>query len=303
MASRRTVPGPASGTAAIGRPRSELAPRPAITDRVPDRDTAAPPAVLLCGGSGQRMGEVSTAVPKPMLTVGGRPLLIHIMRTLASHGTEDFVLAVGHLGQVVKDYFLRFQSHSSDFTVRLGAQPTVRYLRDMPEEGWTVTCADTGQNAGTGTRLRHAASLVPRWPIIVTYGDVLADVDTTELLRYHRSHGRLATVTVATPPARFGHVTVTREHRVLRFDEKPRTQAGLVNIGSFVFEQAAVERYIPTDRNVMLEEDPIRDMVADGELMAYRHVGYWQPVDTPKDLAAVRQEWESGSPPWKGCWE
>lgn len=261
--------------------------------------TNAPPAVLLCGGSGQRMTEMSGAVPKPMLTIGGRPLIVHIMRMLASHGTEDFVLTVGHLGQVIKDYFLRFHSNVADFTVRLGHQPAVRYLGDLPEEGWTVTCVDAGETAGTGTRLRHAAPFVPRWPIVVAYGDVLADVDTAELVRYHRAHGRLATVTVAMPPPRFGHVALTPAHRVLSFDEKPGTQPGLVNIGLFVLEQAAVERYIPADRNVMLEEDPIREMVADGELMAYRHDGYWQPVDTPKELAAVRQAWESGTPQWK----
>lgn len=259
----------------------------------------APPAVILCGGAGQRMGELSSAVPKPMLTVGGRPLLIHVMRALASYGTDDFVLATGHLGQVVKDYFLRFQSHAADFTVRLGARPTVRYLGRLPEEGWTVTCADTGETVGTGTRVRLAAGFVPRWPIIVAYGDVLADVDVTELVRYHRAHGRLATVTVAMPPARFGHVQLTRTHRVRRFDEKPETQAGLVNIGLFVLERDAVERYIPADANVMLEEEPIRGLVADSQLMAYRHDGYWQPVDTAKDLAAVRLAWESGSPQWK----
>jgi glucose-1-phosphate cytidylyltransferase len=265
---------------------------------------AAPPAVLLCGGAGQRMGELTAAVPKPMLTVGGTPLLMHIMRTLAIHGSDEFVLAVGHLGHVVKDFFLQFQAHAGDFTVRLGRQPSVAVHGDFPEEGWQVTCADTGEQAGTGTRLRAAARLVPRWPIVVAYGDVLADVDIAELVSYHRAHGRLATVTAAPPPARFGHLALTADHQVSRFAEKrlaetPGTEAGLVSIGFFVLEKAAVERYIPLDRDVMLEEDPIREMAADGELMAYRHDGYWQPVDTPKELAAARSEWDSGNAPWK----
>src|ERR1035438_4654033 len=151
----------------------------------------APPAVLLCGGAGQRMGDLAAAVPKPMLTVGGTPLLMHIMRTLATHGSDEFVLAIGHLGNVVKDFFLQFQAYAGDFTIRLGRQPSVAVHGEFPEEGWQVTCADTGEQADTGTRLRAAARLVPRWPIIVAYGDVLADVDVGRLMKFHRAHGRL----------------------------------------------------------------------------------------------------------------
>jgi glucose-1-phosphate cytidylyltransferase len=265
---------------------------------------SGPPAVVLCGGAGQRMGELAAAVPKPMLTVGGRPLLIHIMHTLAAGGSDDFILAVGHLGHVVKDFFLQFQAHSGDFTVRLGRQPSVAVHDSFPEEGWEVTCAETGEHAGTGTRLRTAARLVRRWPIIVTYGDVLADVDTTALMAFHQAHGRLATVTAAVPPARFGHLAIADDQRVARFDEKrlpdePGAQGAPVSIGFFVLEKEAVERYIPADRDVMFEEDPLRELAADGELMAYRHDGYWRPVDTPKELALARGEWDSGNAPWK----
>lgn len=264
----------------------------------------APPAIVLCGGAGQRMGELAAAVPKPMLTVGGTPLLIHIMRTLAASGSDEFVLAVGHLGYVVKDFFLQFQAHVGDFTVRLGRSPSVEVHDSFPEEGWEVTCADTGEHAGTGTRLRAAARLVRRWPIIVAYGDVLADVDIAALLAFHRAHGRLATVTAAAPPARFGHLAIADDHRVSRFDEKrfrdePQAQQEPVSIGFFVLEKAAVERYIPAGRDVMFEEDPIRELASDGELMAYRHDGYWRPVDTPKELALARGEWDSGNAPWK----
>lgn len=263
----------------------------------------APPALVLCGGAGQRMGELTAAVPKPMLAVGGTPLLIHIMRTLAAGGSEEFVLAVGHLGQVVKDFFLQFQAHAGDFTIRLGRRPSVEVHGSFPEEGWAVTCADTGEQAGTGTRLRAAARLVQRWPIIVAYGDVLADVDVPALLAFHQAHGRLATVTAAPPPARYGQLAITDDHRVARFLEKqhgeaPRPQHGLVSIGFFVLERAAVERYIPDGQDVMFEEDPIRQLASDGELMAYRHDGYWQPVDTPKELAVARGEWDSGQAPW-----
>lgn len=269
-----------------------------------DAAVQGPPAIMLCGGAGQRMGELSVAVPKPMLTVGGIPLLIHIMRTLAVGGSNEFIVAVGHLGYVVKDFFLQFQAHSGDFTVRLGRRPSVEMHDSFPEEGWEVTCANTGEHAGTGTRLRATARLVPRWPIVVAYGDVLADVDIAALLAFHEAHGRLATVTAARPPARFGNLSIADDHRVTRFDEKrlhqePSAGQGLVNIGFFVLEKAAVERYVPADEDVMFEEQPLRKLASDGELMAYRHDGYWRPVDTPKELAQARDEWDSGNARWK----
>jgi glucose-1-phosphate cytidylyltransferase len=271
---------------------------------LPEEALKAPPVTILCGGAGQRMGELAAAVPKPMLTVGETPLLMHIMRTLAAGGSNEFVLAVGHLGHVVKDFFLQFQAHAGDFTIRLGRRPSVEVHGSLPEEGWEVTCVNTGEQAGTGTRLRAAARLAQRWPIIVAYGDVLADVDVAALLAFHQSHGRLATVTAAPPPARFGHLAITDDQRVSRFEEKrfsgqPADQQGLVSIGFFVLEKAAVERYIPAGRDVMFEEEPIRELAADGELMAYQHDGYWRPVDTPKELALARGEWDSGNAPWK----
>jgi glucose-1-phosphate cytidylyltransferase len=266
---------------------------------VDGRGVTAPPAILLCGGAGQRMGDLAAAVPKPMLPVGGRPLLWHIMRGLAQYGTDDFVLAVGHLGHVVKDYFFRFHVHAVDFTVRLGRQPELRALGDTPEEGWSVTCIDTGERTGTGGRIRQVAQRIADGPVIVTYGDVLADVDVAELMRFHRSHGRLATVTAAAPPARFGNLALTG-NRVQRFDEKVAgNEQGLVNIGYFVLEKEAIERFIPAEPGVMFEEQPIRDLVAAGELMAYRHEGFWLPVDTPKELSTVQQRWDGDAAPWK----
>jgi glucose-1-phosphate cytidylyltransferase len=263
------------------------------------RPGAGAPVVLLSGGAGQRMGELTHEVPKPMLAVGGRPLLWHIMRMLAVHGTDEFVVALGHLGHVVKDYFLSFQTHAGDFTVRLGRHPVVQPLDDCPEEGWSVTCIDTGVHAATASRLRAVAGRVPRWPVVVAYGDVLADLDLDALLAFHRSHGRLATVTAASPPARFGSLDVNGD-QVRRFREKePGGGDELVNIGFFVLEREVIERYIPAGADVMFEEEPARRLAADGELMAHRHGGWWQPVDTPKELAAVRRLWDEGAAPWK----
>jgi glucose-1-phosphate cytidylyltransferase len=268
-----------------------------LTDDQPS-GVDAPPVALLCGGSGARMGEIAAGLPKPMLEVGGRPLLWHIMRSAAHFGCRDFLLALGHQAAVIKDFFLRVPT-LSDFTIELGPQPTVRYLDECVGTGWRVTCVDTGEGTGTGTRLRQLARHVPRWPLVVAYGDVLANVDLDALVRYHRQHGRLATVTAVAPPSRFGHLALTAEHRVSGFAEKPAGAEGWVSAGYFVLERAAIEGYLPADRDVMFEEDPMRSLVADGELMAFRHDGYWQPVDTPKDLASVRQQWAADSPPWK----
>jgi glucose-1-phosphate cytidylyltransferase len=293
-----------SGGTALATERAVPGTSPAALLRIGSPAVKTAPAIVLCGGTGQRMGELAATVPKPMLTIGGMPLIMHVMHTIAAGGSNEFVLAVGHLGHVVKDFFLQFQAHAGDFTIRLGRHPSVTMHGSFPEEGWEVTCANTGEHAGTGTRLRAATRLVRRWPIIVAYGDVLADVDIAALLAFHQEHGRLATVTAAVPPARFGHLDIAGDDRVSRFDEKqftqqPRDEHGLVSIGFFVLERAAVERYVPADQDVMFEEEPIRALAADGNLMAYRHDGFWRPVDTPKELAAARGEWDSGDAPWK----
>lgn len=254
--------------------------------------------VLLCGGSGERMREIAGDLPKPMLEVGGQPLVWHIMRSMARFGCRDFMLALGHRAAVVKDFFLRFPA-LADFTVELGPRPRVTYLDESAFAGWRVTCVDTGEGVGTASRLRQLARRVPRWPLVVAYGDVLADVDLDALLRYHRRHGRLATVTAVAPPSRFGHLALSGDHAVTGFVEKPAAAEGWVSAGYFVLEQAVVDAYLPADPDVMFEQGPVRNLVSDGELMAFCHDGYWQPVDTPKDLAAVRRQWASDSPPWK----
>lgn len=259
------------------------------------------PAVLLCGGKGQRMGSITDQVPKPMLTVGGWPLLWHVMQIVAHSGSQDFVVALGHLSHVVKDFFLRFDAYAGDFRIRLG-DGVRRQLSEFPEAGWEVTCVDTGLAAGTGSRLRDATQLVPSWPILVAYGDVLADVDVAALVRFHREHGRLATVTAVRPPSRYGVLSVADDDHVVRFDEKLPTGRDWVSAGYFVLERAAVEQYVPIDRGVMFEEEPVRRLVDDGQLMAFAHDGYWQPVDTPQDLSTVRELWDADDAPWK-CWK
>ncbi|HEX6526167.1 MAG TPA: LuxR C-terminal-related transcriptional regulator [Streptosporangiaceae bacterium] len=257
-------------------------------------DGPAPPVVLLCGGAGDYIADHGTAVPKPLLSIADRPLLVHVMRQFADYGSTEFVLALSGPGrQQVKDYFLRLELRSVNFTIRLGSDPTVRILDELPEEGWTITCADTGELSGTGTRLRNLASFVPRWPIIVAYGNGLADVNAADLIRFHRAHGRLATVAVAVPPTAPGRVTLADDHRVLGFGGQPENPSSPVSIGFFVLEETAVRDYVPPSADVMLEGEPIRNLIADGELMAYQHHGYWQPLDAWEDVAAARRSWPS----------
>jgi glucose-1-phosphate cytidylyltransferase len=220
------------------------------------------------------------------------------MQIIAVSGSTEFVVALGHLSHVIKDFFLRFEAYAGDFRIRLG-DGTRRWLTEPPEADWQVTCVDTGEDAGTGSRLREAARHVSGWPILVAYGDVLADVDVSALIRYHRGHGRLATVTAVRPPSRYGVLMMDHDHRVVRFDEKAPTGAAWVSAGYFVLERAAVEDYIPISREVMFEEEPVRRLVEEGQLAAYAHDGYWQPVDTLKDLHAARAQWDSGEAPWR----
>lgn len=263
--------------------------------RPPVSDSPAPPVLLTGGGAGDYIVESGEPVPKPMLSIGGRPLLVHIMRRFADYGSTEFLLALtGTAERQVKHYLSHVELRSATFTIRLGSDPIVRVLDELPEEGWTITCTDTGESPGTGTRLRNAAVFVPRWPVIVAYGNGVADVNVADLVRFHRSHGRLATVVVAAPPARSGRVKLTDDHRVLGFGGPPHTQPGVVSTGVFVLEEAAIADYIQPHAEVMFDAEPIRELIADGELMAYRHHGSWQPLDTWEDLAALRRSWSSG---------
>lgn len=259
--------------------------------------TGPPPVMLLCGGLGGHIADRSGAMLTPFLSVRDRPTVIEIMRHFAVYGISEFVLALAAPGRAeAKDYFLHYQSHSTSFTVRLSRDAIVQILDNIPEEGWAVTCVDTGDTAGTGTQIRDAMSFVPRWPTIVAHCGGLADLNAAELMTFHRAHGRMATVVVAPPPARFSHVTLAENRRVLQVGGEPHNPPGLVSTGIFVLELAAVEHYIPPDKDVALEADPVQQMIADGELMAYPHSGYWHPADTPRDPTAMRLAWDSRTP-------
>lgn len=251
--------------------------------------------VILAGGLGTRLREETEYRPKPMVEIGGRPVLWHLMRWYAHHGLSDFVVCTGYKGEVIKDYFLNFHARNSDVTVQLGDQEAVQYHGAHEPNDWTVTVAFTGEKTLTGGRIHRAAKYFPGEQFLCTYGDGLADVNLAALLEFHAAHGRLATVTAVRPPNRFGILDVSGEAQVTDFREKPQS-AGWVNAGFFVFEPGVLD-YL--DPECTLEREPLRRLVQDGQLMAYRHEGFFQPMDTLREVVMLNELWTSGAAPWQ----
>ena len=254
--------------------------------------------VILCGGLGTRLSEETQIKPKPMVEIGGRPMLWHIMKIYESHGLAEFMLALGYKGEVIKDYFLNYHARQSDLTVQLKSGQ-VEYSNPT-SENWKVSLIDTGANTMTGGRLlRLKKHIKPGNTFMVTYGDGGSNVDLKALLAFHRAHGKLATVTAVRPSARFGGINIG-DGRVLDFKEKPQSGEGWINGGFFVFEPE-VFAYISDDATV-LEQSPLENLARDGQLMAYEHSGYWQCMDTVRDRIALQTLWDSGEAPWlKNC--
>ena len=252
--------------------------------------------VLLCGGMGTRLGAESEVKPKPMVMVGERPILWHIMKYYAQFGHKDFILCLGHKGDVIKDYFLNYQTSSNDVTVELG-DSNVEFHSTHGEQDWRVTLANTGLTSLTGTRLKKIEKYIKGDTFMATYGDGLSSVDVDALVARHKEHGKIATVTTVHPPARFGELTFD-DGRVAHFSEKPQTSAGQINGGFFVFDRRVFE-YLPADADYPLEQEPMMRLAEDGELMAFEHEGFWQCMDTVRELSVLRNFWETGEAPWK----
>lgn len=252
--------------------------------------------VILCGGLGTRLSEETLLRPKPMVEIGGRPILWHIMKIYERHRFTDFMLALGYKGEVIKDYLLNYRARQSDLTVHLRSGQ-VEYTNSTPED-WRVSLVDTGDSTMTGGRLlRLKGQLAQDGTFMLTYGDGVSDVDLTALLAFHRSHGRLATVTAVRPPARFGGMRVDRAS-VLEFKEKPQAGEGWINGGFFVLEPGVFD-YLSDDTTV-LEQSPLENLSKDRQLMAFEHRGYWQCMDTVRDRDALQELWASGKAPWIG---
>lgn len=250
--------------------------------------------VILAGGLGTRLQEETVVKPKPMVEIGGRPMLWHIMQMYAAQGFQEFVIALGYKSEVIKEYFLHYRYRTHDLSVNLHTGDVT--VHDGPADPWMVHLIDTGTAVDTGGRVKRAAAAVGREPFFLTYGDGVADIDLHQLVAFHRLHGRLATLSAVRPSGRFGHIGL-EGNTVVHFEEKPEVGEGLINGGFFVLEPGVAE-YIRGDDTSFEHESLVR-LARDGQLMAYRHEGFWQCMDTMRDVLYLRDLWTEKNPPWK----
>jgi len=250
--------------------------------------------VILAGGLGSRLSEETQIKPKPMVEIGGLPILLHIMKTYSQHDFKDFVIALGYKGEVIKDYFLNHHLLNSDIIVNLKTGKA-EYSNETMED-WTVRMVDTGAKSMTGGRLHRLEKyLRNEGTFMVTYGDGVSDIDISALIQFHKQHGKMATVTAVRPPARFGSM-VFEGNQVVAFQEKPQTGEGWINGGFFVFESQIFD-YLNGDMTI-LEREPLENLARDGQLMAFKHEGFWHPMDTIRDRDTLNELWKNGHAPW-----
>lgn len=250
--------------------------------------------ILLAGGFGTRLAEYTETIPKPMVTVGGRPILWHIMRTYAHFGHKDFLLALGYRAEIIKEYFLHYRSLNADFTVDLATGDVTSHQIDAAD--WRVTLVHTGLESMTGGRVKRMHQFIGNEPFMLTYGDGVANINFERLIDFHQSHGKMVTVTAVHPGARFGELLIEDE-RVASFQEKPQMGQGWVNGGYFVIQPEFLD-LIEGDATI-LEREPLEQAAKMGELMAYRHDGFWQCMDTKRDRDTLESLWAQGEAPWK----
>lgn len=252
--------------------------------------------ILLAGGLGTRLSEETILKPKPMVEIGGMPILWHIMKTYAAYGYTDFAIALGYKGEVIKDFFLNYKLHKSDMIVNLKSG-NVRYENDASED-WTVGLHETGVNSLTGGRLFNLKKLFkPGDTFMLTYGDGVADVDIEKLVKFHKQHGKIATLTAVRPPARFGSIEMENDGHILEFKEKPQLGEGWINGGYFVFDYKVFD-YLK-DELTILEREPLETLAKENQLVAYRHEGFWHCMDTIRDRDNLNEIWAKGNAPWK----
>jgi glucose-1-phosphate cytidylyltransferase len=249
---------------------------------------------ILAGGAGTRLAEETEVKPKPMVEIGGRPILWHIMKHYRHHGFDEFVIALGYRGEYIKRWAVDFASLQGDITVSLGNANVA--VHEGERDDWTMALVDTGQQTQTGGRIKRLAPYLGDGTFMLTWGDGLSDVNLRDLLELHRSHGKLATMTAVRPPARYGHLQLDGP-KVTEFSEKPQAEEGWINGAFFVLEPAVLE-YIDGDATVW-EHEPLERLARDGQLIAYRHESFWQCMDTLREKVLLEKWWESGNPPWR----
>ena len=252
-------------------------------------------AVILAGGLGTRISEVTNIKPKPMLEIGGKPILWHIMKIYSTHGINDFVICCGYKGYMIKEYFANYFLHQSDVTFNI--QENSMEVHQKRAEPWTVTLIDTGDHSMTGGRLRRVSEYVKNEDAFCfTYGDGISDINISKLIKFHKDHGKDATLTAAYSPGRFGMLDI-QDNKILQFTEKPKGDGALINGGFFVLSPNVLDRI--TGDDCVWEEEPLKGLAIDENLMAYTHEGFWQPLDTLRDMIYLQELWDKDEAPWK----
>lgn len=254
--------------------------------------------VILCGGFGMRIRDVSDNLPKPMIPIGSQPILWHIMEYYAHWGHKEFILCLGHKGDVIRDFFLNYETHTRDFTITLGKDKSISYGGKHLEADWKITLADTGLNALTGARVKRVQKYLNREEnFMLTYGDGVGDVSLKDLVQFHLSHKKILTVTGVRPPGRFGELRADSNKRVIEFNEKSQATEGRISGGFFVCRKELFD-YLDSRENLEFEKEPIKKLVSEGQMMMYEHNGFWQPMDTYRDYLFLNSLYEKGEAPW-----
>lgn len=253
--------------------------------------------VILAGGFGTRIRDVADDIPKPMIPIGRYPILWHIMKWYAKFGHKEFVLCLGHKGQVIKSFFLDYEAHTRDITLTLGNGGSIAYHSDHDESDWRITLADTGLNAMTGARIRKIRKYVEGEEFMLTYGDGVSDVDIDALLTFHRAHGKILTVTGVRPPGRFGELEAGTNGAVSGFNEKPQATGGRISGGYFI-ASARLFDYLDDNEDLVFEKGPLEALVRDQQLMMFEHDGFWQPMDTSREYQLLNSLYAEGKAPW-----
>ncbi len=254
--------------------------------------------VILAGGFGTRIRDVAEDIPKPMIPIGQNPILWHIMKYYASFDHKDFVLCLGYKGNVIRNFFLNYSAFTRDFTLTLGAKEQIDFHSNNTEADWRVTFAETGLNAMTGARVRKIKKYIgDDETFMLTYGDGVADIDLDALLAFHKAHGKILTVSGVRPPGRFGELGCDDTGRVREFNEKPQASGGRISGGYFVADRRIFD-WLEDREDLVFEQEPMRALVAEGEMMVYRHNGFWQPMDTAREFSGLNALYATGHAPW-----
>lgn len=255
--------------------------------------------IILCGGKGTRLREETEYRPKPMVPIGNRPILWHIMKTYAHYGHKEFILCLGYKGEMIKDYFRNYLWNTCDTTLFLGRTPAAQFHTRHTEEDWSVTLADTGENSMTAYRIRQIEKYLGNdEQFLLTYGDGVGSVDIPASIAQHAASGKACTLTAVHPPGRFGELGIDPDNTIHGFNEKPQTESGYINGGYMVCSRKLFE-YLPDDPGMMLEQAPMKHLTEDGQLAAFKHDGFWQPMDTFQEFTLLNKLWEAGEAPWK----